>query len=82
MGLEKALAGYASWMNGTLIPGYCMKMGYFTEAYDISCFDSYNTSGSEDLSPSNPQNRQWKWMLVRSPPHLLFSSRIVGRICS
>jgi hypothetical protein len=68
VGLEKALAGYASWVNGTLIPGFCMKLGYSTDAYDISCFDSYNTSGPTDLSPSSPGNRQWMWMLVGSPP--------------
>jgi hypothetical protein len=69
VGLEKALAGYASWMNGTLIPGYCASYGYTDDLYDISCFDTYNASSPEftDTSLSNTWDRQWQFMLCNEP---------------
>lgn len=66
VGLEKALAGYAQWVNSTLLPGYC---GSATNEYDISCIDTYNASSTiyTDVSLSNQVDRQWMWMLCNEP---------------
>jgi hypothetical protein len=69
VGLEKALAGYASWFNGTFLPGWCAGYGYTDDEYDISCFDTYNASNPmfTDTSLSNTVDRQWEWMLCNEP---------------
>lgn len=70
VGLEKALAGYAQWFNGTFLPNYCASAyGYTTDEYDLSCFDTYNASNPlfTDTSLSNTDDRQWNWMLCNEP---------------
>ncbi|RDW88519.1 hypothetical protein BP6252_00551 [Coleophoma cylindrospora] len=68
VGLEKALAGYANWVNTTLIPGYCQSYGY-TDEYELECLDTYNASMLlfTDLTVGNLGNRQWNWMLCNEP---------------
>ncbi|KAF4626929.1 hypothetical protein G7Y89_g11228 [Cudoniella acicularis] len=68
VGLEKALAGYANWVNTTVIPGNCQSYGYSNE-YDVSCFDTYNTSNTyyTDYTVGNPWDRQWNWFLCNQP---------------
>ncbi|KUJ21682.1 uncharacterized protein LY89DRAFT_729195 [Mollisia scopiformis] len=68
VGLEKALAGYANWVNTSLIPGFCQYYGY-TDERDLSCFDTYNASMSfyTDYTVGNPWNRQWNWFLCNQP---------------
>lgn len=69
VGATKAVAGYANWFNTTLLPGYCASYGYWTDEYDISCFDSYNASNPiyTDISLSNVADRQWEWFLCNEP---------------
>ncbi|MCJ1433440.1 hypothetical protein MMC27_002800 [Xylographa pallens] len=69
VGLTKALAGYAQWMNTTFLPGYCASYGYWTSATDVSCFDTYNASSPlfTDLSVGNTIDRQWQWFLCNEP---------------
>ena len=70
VGLDKALAGYATWVNDTLIPNFCAsEYGYTTDSSDISCFDTYNVSNPlfTDTSLSNTADRQWEWMLCNEP---------------
>ena len=69
VGLEVALAGYASWFNGTFLPGWCASYGYWTDEYDINCFDTHNASNPmfTDTSLSNTVDRQWEWMLCNEP---------------
>ncbi|MCJ1316208.1 hypothetical protein MMC15_001528 [Xylographa vitiligo] len=69
VGLTKALAGYAKWMNTTLLPGYCANYGYWTSERDVSCFDTYNATSPlfTDLSVGNTVDRQWQWFLCNEP---------------
>ncbi|KKY27697.1 putative serine [Phaeomoniella chlamydospora] len=69
VGLETALAGYASWSKDILIPDYCSAYGFWTDEYDVGCFDSYNTSSPiyTDISVDNTFNRQWMWFLCNEP---------------
>lgn len=69
VGLEKALAGYAKWVNSTLLPGYCAGFGYTEDQYDISCLDTYNASNPlyTDHTLSNTADRQWVWFLCNEP---------------
>ncbi|MCJ1288096.1 hypothetical protein MMC26_007451 [Xylographa opegraphella] len=69
VGLTKALAGYARWMNTTLLPGYCANYGYWTSETDVSCFDTYNATSPlfTDLSVGNTIDRQWQWFLCNEP---------------
>ncbi len=69
VGLQRALAGYASWFNTTLLPGYCAGFGYWTDKYNVACFDTYNASSPmfTDTSLSNTVDRQWQWMLCNEP---------------
>jgi hypothetical protein len=68
VGLEKALEGYANWVNTTLIPGYCQGYGWTGER-DLGCFDTYNASSTlfTDLTVGNAIDRQWNWMLCNEP---------------
>ncbi|EMC90840.1 hypothetical protein BAUCODRAFT_99497 [Baudoinia panamericana UAMH 10762] len=71
VGLEKALAGYASWMNQTFLPGYCESYGYevFNGTYNTYCFDTYDPTSPmfTDWSLSNTVDRQWEWFLCNEP---------------
>lgn len=69
VGLEKALAGYAAYINSTTLPGYCASYGYWTEDWSVDCFDTYNASSPifTDLSVSNSVDRQWNWFLCNEP---------------
>ncbi|RFU32281.1 hypothetical protein B7463_g4069, partial [Scytalidium lignicola] len=68
VGLEKALAGYANWVNTTLIPGYCQGYGYEDER-ELACLDTYNASSLlfTDYTVGNAIDRQWNWMLCNEP---------------
>lgn len=67
VGLEKALAGYASWFNTTMLPGMCAGYGYeeWQDEWSVGCLDTYNTSSPvyTDDSLSNQFDRQWMWFL-------------------
>ena len=69
VGLEKALAGYARWVNSTLLPGFCAGYGYTDDQYDTSCLDTYNASNPifTDWSLGNTGDRQWQWFLCNEP---------------
>ncbi|KAK3670459.1 hypothetical protein LTR78_009700 [Recurvomyces mirabilis] len=71
VGLEKALAGYASWVNTTFLPGYCETYGYdvFNGTYNTYCFNTYDPTSPifTDTSLANTFNRQWEWMLCNEP---------------
>ncbi|KAI5209493.1 serine carboxypeptidase [Aureobasidium subglaciale] len=71
VGLEKALAGYASWFNTTYLPGSCESYGYddWQGERNIKCFDTYNTSSPmyTDMTLSNAFDRQWVWMTCNEP---------------
>jgi hypothetical protein len=41
VGLQKALKGYAKWMNEVQIPGFCQDYGYEDE-YETECMDTWN----------------------------------------
>ncbi|KAL9055018.1 MAG: hypothetical protein Q9162_003783 [Coniocarpon cinnabarinum] len=63
VGLGTALAGYASWMNETLLPDFCASSYVYTnDSTDISCFDTYNTSNPlfTDKTLQNTADRQWQ----------------------
>ncbi|CZS89392.1 related to serine protease [Rhynchosporium agropyri] len=64
VGLDKALAGYAKWINETYIPGFCQKLGY-TDERETKCMDSYDPTNLmyTDLTVLNPAYRQWQWLL-------------------
>ncbi|KAH7317225.1 peptidase S28 [Rhexocercosporidium sp. MPI-PUGE-AT-0058] len=68
VGLQKALAGYASWVKNSLVPWYCQRFGY-TGEYDLSCMDTYNTSMSyyNSYTVDNVWNKQWNWILCNQP---------------
>lgn len=71
VGLELALAGYANWVNTTILPGYCASYGYeeWSDEYSTGCMDTYNASSPlfTDLTVSNPIDRQWNWFLCNEP---------------
>lgn len=69
IGLEKALANYANWVNTTLLPGYCASYGYWTAEREVACFDSFNASSPifTDLTVGNAVDRQWNWFLCNEP---------------
>ncbi|OCK74614.1 serine carboxypeptidase [Lepidopterella palustris CBS 459.81] len=69
VGLRKALAGYANYFNGTILPGFCEGYGYFDGTYNTECFDTYNASSPmfTDRSLSNTVDRQWVWMTCNEP---------------
>ncbi|KAI3393116.1 hypothetical protein diail_4715 [Diaporthe ilicicola] len=71
VGLDKALEGYANWIQTELIPGYCAGYGYdeWSDEYNFDCFDSYNETSPmyTDETVGNPLNRQWEWMLCNEP---------------
>lgn len=69
VGLQKALAGYASWFKTVLLPGYCEGYGYFSGTMNIECFETYNATNPmyTDVSLSNTVDRQWEWMLCNEP---------------
>ena len=71
VGLDKALDGYAKWVNTTLLPGFCESYGYddFNGTYNTECFDTYNTSSPyfTDYTVRNAFDRQWLWMLCNEP---------------
>ncbi|TVY71366.1 putative extracellular serine carboxypeptidase [Lachnellula suecica] len=68
VGLEKALAGYANWINGSMISGFCQHYGASDER-DVSCLDTYNASSPmyTDYTVGNPWDRQWMWLLCNEP---------------
>lgn len=68
VGLEKALAGYAAWINDTIAgPDACTYYGY--DEYDLSCYDSYDANNTifTDITVDNAPNRQWNWILCNEP---------------
>jgi hypothetical protein len=69
VGLEKALAGYASFFNETILPGFCAGYGYFEGDYNVDCFDTFNATSPmfTDHSLSNAVDRQWVWMTCNEP---------------
>jgi hypothetical protein len=71
VGLQKALAGYASWTKDTFIPGFCESYGYaeFQGTNNVACFDTYNPKSPyyADLTLSNQFDRQWVWMTCNEP---------------
>jgi hypothetical protein len=68
VGLEKALTGYANWVNTTLIPGYCQNYGWEGER-DLGCMNTYDANNTlfTDMTVGNPIDRQWNWMLCNEP---------------
>jgi len=69
VGLEKALANYALWVNATLLPGYCASFGYWTGEWNVDCFNSFNASSPlfTDITVGNAIDRQWNWFLCNEP---------------
>ncbi|KAI9742271.1 MAG: hypothetical protein M1818_004171 [Claussenomyces sp. TS43310] len=70
VGLEKALAGYASYFNSSILPNYCQALGYEDgDDYNVACFDTYNVSNPlyTNYTVRNPFDRQWNWMLCNEP---------------
>ncbi|GAB7359605.1 hypothetical protein MBLNU230_g6789t1 [Neophaeotheca triangularis] len=70
VGLEKALSGYARWVQNELIPGFCEDTyGYYSGDYNLECTNTYNFSSPlfRDTSLSNTIDRQWQWMLCNEP---------------
>jgi len=70
VGLTKALAGYASFINSTILPGYCNSYGYPNASLtETACFDTYNPQNPmyTDLTVGNTYDRQWTWMLCNEP---------------
>lgn len=68
VGLEKALSGYANWVNTTLIPGFCQQYGYEDER-ELACMDTYDANNLifTDRTVGNTIDRQWNWMLCNEP---------------
>ncbi|KAK5714306.1 hypothetical protein LTR17_017237 [Elasticomyces elasticus] len=70
VGLEKALAGYATWIKN-FIPGTCEASGYaeFNGTNNTYCFNTYDATSPQftDLALDNVYNRQWNWMLCNEP---------------
>lgn len=68
VGLQKALAGYAQWVNETMIPGYCQGYGY-EGVRETACMDTYDPNNKifTDHSVNNTIYRQWQWMLCNEP---------------
>lgn len=68
VGLEKALAGYANYINTTFIPGYCQNFGYEGER-DLGCLNTYDANNLlfTDMTVNNAIDRQWNWMLCNEP---------------
>jgi hypothetical protein len=71
VGLETALAGYASWWKDVYLPGTCEAYGYevFNGTYNTYCFDTYDPTSPlyTDTSLSNKVDRQWVWMTCNEP---------------
>ena len=71
VGLQKALQGYALWMQNSFLPGFCESYGYeeFQGTYNTYCFDTYdyNSPMFRDTSLSNTYDRQWEWMICNEP---------------
>jgi len=69
VGLETALEGYAAWSTKELVPNQCSGYGYWPDAGDLSCFDTYNASSPffTDISVDNAIDRQWNWFLCNEP---------------
>ncbi|KAH7317866.1 peptidase S28 [Rhexocercosporidium sp. MPI-PUGE-AT-0058] len=68
IGLTKALAGYAKFVNETIIPGYCSDLGY-TDERETKCMDSYDPTNPvyTNHTVDNVVNLQWIWMLCNEP---------------
>jgi hypothetical protein len=72
VGLKKALANYANYVNTTIVPGYCEAYGY-EGADNIECFDTFNPSNNLYTADqvSDPivefNDRQWVWMTCNEP---------------
>ncbi|CZS88951.1 related to serine protease [Rhynchosporium graminicola] len=64
VGLDKALAGYAKWINETYIPGFCQKQGY-TDERETKCMDTHDPTSRifTDSTVHNPFMRQYQWLL-------------------
>lgn len=71
VGLELALTGYATWVNETMLPGFCESFGYDDWAGELNtlCFNTYNFSSPmfRDETLSNQVYRQWVWMTCDAP---------------
>ncbi|KAH7370263.1 peptidase S28 [Rhexocercosporidium sp. MPI-PUGE-AT-0058] len=68
VGLTKALAGYAKFVNEMVIPGYCSGYG-FTDERETKCMNSYNPTDPvySDHTVDNYAGLQWLWMLCNEP---------------
>ncbi|PVH97482.1 serine carboxypeptidase [Periconia macrospinosa] len=71
VGAEKAVAGYAKWMNETYLPGTCEDYGYdeFKGTYNTYCFNNhdFNSPLFRDDSLQNKIDRAWVWMTCNEP---------------
>ncbi|KAF2421488.1 serine carboxypeptidase [Tothia fuscella] len=71
VGVEKAVAGYARWVNETMLPGFCASYGYaeWQGPYNTKCFDTHDPASPlfTDWSLSNQFDRQWVWMTCNEP---------------
>ncbi|KAL2059832.1 hypothetical protein VTL71DRAFT_9987 [Oculimacula yallundae] len=68
VGLNKALVGYAKFVNETVIPGYCS--GYnVTDERDTKCMNTYSPTDPvySDHTVDNYAGLQWLWMLCNEP---------------
>jgi hypothetical protein len=68
VGLDKALAGYASWIKENVaVPDECTFYGY--EEGDLGCLNSFDPNNLifTNLTVDNPGNRQWNWILCNEP---------------
>jgi hypothetical protein len=91
-GPDKALDGYARWLQDATFPNPCKDYAYndyLDGTNNTNCFETHNASSLIflDTTLSNTANRQWVWMLCNEPfewwpdgapkPHPSISSRLV-----
>ncbi|PHH67155.1 hypothetical protein CDD81_2924 [Ophiocordyceps australis] len=69
VGLLKATAGFAKWSRDVMIPGSCVKTGYWSDKNTTACYDTHDASSPvfADTSVANTGNRQWMWLLCNEP---------------
>ena len=72
VGLTKALANYAAYVNSTILPGYCESLGY-NGTYNVECFNTYDpnniyfTASHVEDEAVVFNDRQWVWMTCNEP---------------
>ncbi|KAL1861845.1 hypothetical protein VTK73DRAFT_6905 [Phialemonium thermophilum] len=71
VGLEKALANFASWFKVEYLPGTCQQYEYqdWNTTDSVACFDTYNETSVmyTDWNANNTINRQWFWYICNEP---------------